>query len=922
MSAVTHRDHEPVTDALAVMLGDDHDGPLSVFAVGPDGRRTVRWARTNVEVAAIATTLTDHDVWVGLATRAAQLGSGQRGGVADCLSIASLWADLDVVGPNHARADICPTMADARRFVDTATPLGPPALVIETGGGLHAYWPLAERVEGADAIDLLAQWGAYLAGRAKALGWHLDNVYDLARVMRVPGTSNHKGDTPVPVVVVRMAETPHHSDFDWLPDPTPAQRTLSAPAVPYVGPQRPGDAFNLAHACGDVLAACGWEHAETTRNGDQMWRRPGKRSGHSAQVYAADGRCRVWTDAVQGLEQRASYDAFGLYARLRHDGDIRSATSALGDLGYGERGDLDLSVLRVAAGPVPVDAGEDPTPEGDDAEWPEPEPIVMPDLAPAPLPSRFVFGDMIADVIEEIAEQVQVPQCAVAQLVIGAFSVIACGRVNVRITDDWAEPAHLQQAVVLPSGRAKSPTEAAVMNPVREAEARRREVTADDLARKRHERAVATKRVKELSQLGSDNLNDPEIQLEMAKCDRILDLPPPEPFRLTVQDTTPERFVQLLWSHDGRLSIVSPEPEILATALGAQTGRSSNVSLEVFLKGQDGGWHDVERKGGRETGPTSIRLSRVCVAIMVCAQPGIFERARTDETLVDRGFAARLMTVAPPVERIDAHRRLMAKSTGARARWADLVATLADRWWAYGTAVDLRLTEEAGQMHARWAQPIYDRWNDGDLERLGGFIAKLTSNVARVAALLHMAAGGSASEPVGTEQMRRACAVGDWWLAHALWLWTKPDAQLDPDERMALRIAEWVRERDLDGYTQREAHRMLLSSAFGRRLDADDTSAAIDVGHKRGWWRAEAPVRNTTRRVVVNPALFTCGDLVSRMSRVALPRGKNENTPTTPFDTHPPSMHATRDTRDNPQDEVVDVVGAEPDVLSTLGDGW
>ena len=931
MSAVTHRDHEPVTDALAVMLGGNLDGPLSVFAVGPRGERVVRWARTHQEVSALATAMTDHDVWVGMATRRTKLPGNQRGKTEHCLSIGSLWADVDVVGPNHARPDCCPSMTAAREFVDTVSPLGPPALVIETGGGIHAYWPLAERVAGAEAVALLERWGTYLVGKARERGWHLDNVYDLPRVMRVPGTHNRKGDTPTPVTVVRLAdvEPVRASGLTWLPEQAPPQmRALASAAVPYVGPKRPGDAFNAAHTCGDVLAAHGWELDRTETNGDQQWRRPGKRRGQgtSATVYASDLHCLVWTSSVPTLKERGSYDAFGLFARLSHHGDIGAATAALGDLGYGERHDLDLSVLKVAARPEPVDEEAQ-----DAADWPAPQPVVTPDLTPPALDHRYVFGADIAAIIDEIADQVQVPTCAVAQVVLGAFSVIACGRVNVRITDDWVEPAHLQQALVLRSGRAKSPTEAAVMDPVREAERRRAEQTADEVSKRTHERQVAAKRAKEISQLASSNMAELDVQLEMAAIDRILDGPPPEPFRATVQDITPERFVQKLWTHEGRLSIVSPEPEVLATALGAQSGRSQNVSLEVFLKGQDGGWHDVERKGGRESGPTSIRLPRVCVAIMVCAQPGIFKRVRSDETLVDRGFVARLMIVAPPVERIDARKRLRARSTGARQRWAEIVRAHTDRWWSITMPVDIRLSCEAADLHAEWAQPIYDRWDDGDLEPLGGFVAKLTSNVCRVAVLLHLADGGRSGDSVGVEHMRRACAVGDWWLGHALSVWTRPEGQISDDERLAIRLAEWVRERRLDAFTQREAHRMLISSSSGRRIDADDASAAIDAGHKLGWWRADAPVRNTTRNVAVNPGLLTFGDLVSRMSRVALLGGEKEERPLTPSPTPHVHSDATRDTRDNPATASPPQVHAEnsrdtrdnhADPLADLGGDW
>lgn len=58
-----------------------------------------------------------------------------------------------------------------------------PSIVVDSGGGYHAYWLLRELVAFEDA-HLAMRWLAQRVGG--------DHTYDAARVLRVPGTTNYK----------------------------------------------------------------------------------------------------------------------------------------------------------------------------------------------------------------------------------------------------------------------------------------------------------------------------------------------------------------------------------------------------------------------------------------------------------------------------------------------------------------------------------------------------------------------------------------------------------------------------------------------------------------------------------------------------------------------------------------------------------
>jgi hypothetical protein len=106
--------------------------------------------------------------------------------------VPALWADLD---DNNA---------PGVNILELLTNLAP--VVVATGNGYHAYWPFVEPFEiktPADRFRIkelnerLRQWLGDVAG-----GVTFDNVGDLSRILRVPGTLNHKTDPPKPVEIM------------------------------------------------------------------------------------------------------------------------------------------------------------------------------------------------------------------------------------------------------------------------------------------------------------------------------------------------------------------------------------------------------------------------------------------------------------------------------------------------------------------------------------------------------------------------------------------------------------------------------------------------------------------------------------------------------------------------------------------------
>ncbi len=98
---------------------------------------------------------------------------------------------------------------------------------------------------------------------------------------------------------------------------------------------RPGDDYNRRGTqWTGLLEPFGWVRV-IEQNGTTYWRRPGKTSGISATTNHA-GSDLLWVFSTSTeFEAERSYDKFGAYAVLLHEGDLAAAAKALAAEGFG-----------------------------------------------------------------------------------------------------------------------------------------------------------------------------------------------------------------------------------------------------------------------------------------------------------------------------------------------------------------------------------------------------------------------------------------------------------------------------------------------------------------------------------------------------------------------------------------------------------
>lgn len=315
-------------DFLARLYANTETGVVNLFGVcHSTGRRQTAWAPVD-DLAALTPAIQSMggtgDLWVGVAARREVLDHGQRGKASDCQSISALWLDVDIAGTGHKASNLPLDLAEAAELVRRFQL--PPDIVVHSGYGIQCYWQLSEDLEATEAQPLLTKWAATWLSIAKEKRCHLDSVWNIDRIMRLPGTYNWKGPEPVPVTMRVEPGSYHLSDIEDLliEPPEPEVRGTKA----YSG-HLPGTHFNEVVKCWRILAAQGWTHVKTDQfTNDQHWKRPGTTQDRSATIYADDGHCAVWSDTVAattGLKTRWPYDPFGLWTWLVHAGNFQAS---------------------------------------------------------------------------------------------------------------------------------------------------------------------------------------------------------------------------------------------------------------------------------------------------------------------------------------------------------------------------------------------------------------------------------------------------------------------------------------------------------------------------------------------------------------------------------------------------------------------
>ncbi len=189
--------------------------------------KTSYWFR-EVGAAAEFVSTNLNDIYIGVGLSRCDYGPHNR-----CLSdkiagIAGLWADFDLASEAHSKKPLPATVEEALSLIPAGLP---PTIIIITGNGVHVWWLFykpwifANDDERRHAAALSFRFQTLFRCISNQRGWTFERLADLARVLRIPGTTNAKNvNNPKPVEAYsvegrRYAPTDFLQYFDNLSIP-------------------------------------------------------------------------------------------------------------------------------------------------------------------------------------------------------------------------------------------------------------------------------------------------------------------------------------------------------------------------------------------------------------------------------------------------------------------------------------------------------------------------------------------------------------------------------------------------------------------------------------------------------------------------------------------------------------------------------
>ena len=157
--------------------------------------------------------------------------------------LAGMWADIDWAHPVHRKPNLPPSLEQAMETLEGAQ--FEPTLLVNSGHGLQAWWLfehpwMFHTPEDQELGRRAAQWWhQHINGLYTARGWTTDSVFNLDRIMRLPGTWNNRvpGERR-PVEIIRETAR-RYTPQDFL-DLTPEDFQTSTPPLGRTGPRKQG----------------------------------------------------------------------------------------------------------------------------------------------------------------------------------------------------------------------------------------------------------------------------------------------------------------------------------------------------------------------------------------------------------------------------------------------------------------------------------------------------------------------------------------------------------------------------------------------------------------------------------------------------------------------------------------------------------
>lgn len=472
-------------------------------------------------------------------------------------------------------------------------------------------------------------------------------------------------------------------------------------------------------------------------------------------------------------------------------------------------------------------------------------PIPFDENAETPFFPVDCLPNPVQDYVKALSVSTQTPPEMAGILSLGVLAVCLQSKFLLEVRPEWHESLSLYTVAIAPPAERKSAVLSGLLSTVYRYEIERRKSEAVEVEQSHQERelleielAGAKKRAARASPEERDNLKADVDELTR----RLVEFEEKKPYRLLVDDTTPEKLVDLMETAGGAIGMASSEGGVFDTLQGRYDNKSGG--LEVFLKCHDGDPLQVDRIGR----PGNC-IEHPHLSIILTVQPHVLQGLMNNATFEGRGLCARFLyascrstvgnrEVSPP-----------AIPDSVKQGYHDFIWRLLDMPYR-GT---LRLSSEADRLRETMQEQVENRLK-GDLEDFQHWAGKLVGTLLRIAGLFHAATveGNPTQEPLSPKCVERAFVFADYLIAHAKIAYQT----MDGNGAAAARDAQYILRRlvDVPETTTRDLYR----KCRGRFNRVGEMNPGLSILEERGYIRQETverdgPGRKPSPRILVNP---------------------------------------------------------------------
>lgn len=822
---------------LQVLYGKVNQGALSV-SWRVNGKLSTKWydaTELNEMSEFIVKTGRNHDTSINLNPRAKSLTCKQRGTREDILIVIGYTHDYDIRDPVHSEQRLPETKEELMAFVRSLPKQ--PSIIVFSGHGYHCYYLFDEPIviHSDDERDRIEQIGAgyeaFVKDKAfREHSWAFDTVSYLNRMVRAPGTLNHKTKDKVECQVVETSDVRYSlSDFEgykgYAPQSHPSYRNDSSDPFALMGT---GSCEPLFEKCefirhcrddAETLPEPEWYGLATivsqTADGNEKFHEV---SEPYAGYYRPEAEYKFRKAAQENKPVTCEYIKKVLGFDCGKDCGVRSP----------------ISLIRTR------------TPDRA-SEWTEPLPF---DEVKLPVFPVHVLPKAIRDYVLAVAEFTQTPVDMAASCAIAVVAVGIQGKYVVEANEGWDEPVNIYILIIMNPSERKSPVMKLMVQVLHKYETEYNRQHAGAVIASSAKKRMLQQRLRSAEdQVAKGKVDISEIDKAAAELAAFKE---ETPLQLLADNVTVEKLVSILSANDGRAAIISTEGGLFINLAGVYT---KNVNIDPVLQAFSGDPIRVDRIGRK-----SESIENPSLTLCLMAQPSVLSEIMENKNFSGKGFLARLMYSMP------------ASMIGNRVFRAEPIPASVTRAYEDCILNGLReeypptpevmtLSPEADAKIEAFSNEVESKLKT-DYADIGEWAGKIVGTTLRIAGLLYRASITRSdfmderdSLVIDGKTMDGAIQIARYYIAHAKAAFALMGA--DAVVKQCKYVLAAIKEKHLERFNTRDI--MRLCRSFKR---AEDLQPVLNRLEDYGYIAVEDPKpysgkgRPPAQMYLVNPLVY------------------------------------------------------------------